>query len=146
MLDDIVRYSIAWMFPGYKIIDTFSIKLTRDAALYIDDEFSGDLVEKIKKSLAKRAVGVTSRFVYDRDMPKDLLDYLSDAFHLESYDVFLEGRYHNNFDFFKFPDFGKEHLKNPKLPPLPYPKLEESNSFFQQVSQEDHRLNFPYHS
>ncbi|MEM9847394.1 MAG: polyphosphate kinase 1 [Bacteroidota bacterium] len=146
MLDDIVRNSIAWMFPGYRIIDTFSVKKTRDAELYIDDEFSGDLVEKIKKSLSKRAVGVTSRFVYDREMPKDLLDYLSEVFNLESYDVFLEGRYHNNFDFFKFPDFGKDHLKNQKLPPLSYPKLEESTNLFKQIDKTDHLLNFPYHS
>ncbi|MEM9887734.1 MAG: polyphosphate kinase 1 [Bacteroidota bacterium] len=146
MLDDIVRHSIAWMFPGYDIIDTFSIKKTRDAELYIDDEFSGDLLEKIKKSLSKREVGVTSRFVYDRTMPKDLLDYLSEAFNLESYDIFLEGRYHNNFDFFKFPDFDKEQLKNSKLPPLDYPDLQDRTDFFERITEKDHLLNFPYHS
>jgi len=146
MLDDIVRYSISWMFPGYEILDTFSIKLTRDAELYIDDEFSGDLVEKIKKSLAKRAVGVTSRFVYDREMPKDLLDFLSVSFGLNKYDIFPEGRYHNNFDFFQFPDFGKNHLKNPPLPPLPYIDLEEAVSIFDAMKIKDHLLYYPYHS
>lgn len=146
MLDDVVRYNVARMFPGYDIEDTFSIKLTRDAELYIDDEFSGDLVEKIRKSLAKRAVGTTSRFVYDREMPEDLLDFLSDSFHLEKYDIFPEGRYHNNFDFFQLPDFGKTHLTNPPLPPLSYAKLEAAEDIFTAIQERDHLLNYPYHS
>ncbi|MEN0050859.1 MAG: polyphosphate kinase 1 [Bacteroidota bacterium] len=146
MLDDVIRYSVARMFPGYDIEDTFSIKLTRDAELYIDDEFSGDLIEKIRKSLAKRAVGTTSRFVYDREMPEDLLDFLSDSFHLEKYDIFPEGRYHNNFDFFQFPNFGKTHLANPPLPPLSYAKLEADKDIFTAIKEGDHLLNYPYHS
>jgi len=80
MLDDIVRHSVSWMFPGYDIQDTYSIKLTRDAELYIDDEFSGDLLAKIKASLNRRHVGPASRFVYDRTMPADLRDYLTTSF------------------------------------------------------------------
>jgi polyphosphate kinase len=57
MLDDIVRATVSWLFPGYDIVDTYSIKLTRDAELYIDDEFSGNLIQKLKESLQKRNVG-----------------------------------------------------------------------------------------
>ncbi|MCB0596692.1 MAG: polyphosphate kinase 1 [Lewinellaceae bacterium] len=146
MLDDIVRHSVSWMFPGYHILDTFSIKLTRDAELYIDDEFSGDLVQKIKESLAKRQVGPASRFVYDREMPNELLDFLKEAFDLEKYDILQEGRYHNNFDFFKFPDFGMAQLSNPPLPSLPYPTLEDSPDFWQSIREKDHLIHVPYHS
>ena len=65
MMDDVVRHSIPWIFPGYDIKQSYSIKLTRDAELYIDDEFSGDLLNKIKNSLRKRAVGPASRLVSD---------------------------------------------------------------------------------
>jgi len=146
MLDDIVRHSVSWMFPGYEILDTFSIKLTRDAELYIDDEFSGDLVQKIKSSLTKRHVGPASRFVYDREMPTELLDILMEVFDLNKYDILREGRYHNNFDFFKFPDFGMPHLKNPPLPPLPYSPLEEADDLFAAIRKRDHLLHVPYHS
>lgn len=146
MLDDIVRQSISWMFPGFEIIDTFSIKLTRDAELYIDDEYTGDLVQKIKTSLARRHVGPASRFVYDREMPKELLTELITVFELEKLDILKEGRYHNNFDFFKFPDFGMEHLKNSPLPPLKYEPLEDSEEFFSALEEKDHLLHFPYQS
>lgn len=146
ILDDIVRHSVSWMFPGYHIVDTFSVKLTRDAELYIDDEFSGDLIQKIKNSLARRHVGPASRFVYDREMPADLLTFLTEAFALEKIDILREGRYHNNFDFFRFPDFGLHHLKNQPLPPLPYGKLEDAADFFGAIRKEDHLLHAPYQS
>jgi polyphosphate kinase len=146
MLDDIVRHSLSAMFPGYDILDTYSVKLTRDAELYIDDEFSGNLIQKIKTSLGKRQVGPASRFVYDREMPKRLLNFLMDAFNLEKIDLLVEGRYHNNFDFFKFPTFGKNHLKNNELPPLSYAPLEKTKNYFEIIKKEDHLISVPYHS
>ncbi len=144
MLDDIVRHSVSWMFPGYHILDTFSIKLTRDAELYIDDEFSGDLIQKIRESLVKRHVGPASRFVYDREMPATFLSFLTNVFELEHYDTLREGRYHNNFDFFRFPDFGLSQLKNPALPPLAYPPLEQTDHYFGAIAARDHLIHFPY--
>lgn len=146
MLDDIVRHSVAWLFPGYDILDTYSIKLTRDAELYIDDEYSGDLVQKIKNSLQKRQVGPASRFVYDREMPAEMLEYLQSTFNLGKNDITPEGRYHNNFDFFKFPDFGLNHLKNKALPPLHHRPLHQSNDIFALLREKDRLLHMPYQS
>ncbi|MFN7117268.1 MAG: polyphosphate kinase 1 [Saprospiraceae bacterium] len=159
MLDDIVRYNIEKMFPGYHIKDTFSIKLTRDAEMILDEEFSVDVVNKIRENLDKRHVGSPSRFVYDREMPPAMLNFLvevineereqeddEDDYKLDKYSLLREGRYHNNFDFFKFPDFGMTHLKNPPLPPLPYRPLEEAEDFFSAIAREDHLIYSPYHS
>ena len=146
MLDDIVRHSVSYLFPGYDIMDTYSIKLTRDAELYIDDEFTGNLILKVKSSLQKRNVGPASRFVYDRTMHKEFLDFLSDTFNIEKSDMLPEGRYHNNFDFFKFPDFGLSQLKYKPMPPQHYLILEEAEDFFGAVSERDHLLHFPYQS
>lgn len=146
MLDDLVRQSAAWFFPGYHVVDAYSIKLTRDAELHIDDEYTGDLIEKIKSSLNKRNVGPASRFVIDRTMPSRMLDFLTEIFVIDKKDILEEGRYHNNADFFKFPDFGMAHLKNPPLPPLSYGELDKTHDFFMEVAARDHLLYFPYHS
>lgn len=146
ILDDIVRHNVSMLFPGYNIIDTYSIKLTRDAELYIDDEFQGDLIQKIKKSLTKRNVGPASRFVYDRAMPPKLLGYLMETFSVDKGGLLKEGRYHNNFDFFKFPDYGMDYLKNNPLPPLPYPALEQSKDIFNSIQEKEHMIHVPYQS
>ncbi|MDX2281196.1 MAG: polyphosphate kinase 1 [Saprospiraceae bacterium] len=146
MLDDIVRNSISWLFPGYEVQDTYSIKLTRDAELYIDDEYSGDLVQKIKSSLQKRQVGPASRFVYDREMPAHLLAHLQETFELGKNDILPEGRYHNNFDFFKFPDFEMSYLKNKALTPLHHPTLYHADDPFAVIQEKDQMMHFPYQS
>lgn len=145
MLDEIVRYSVMWLFPGYNIQGTYSIKLTRDGELYIEDEFQGDLVDKIKNSLLKRDIGPASRLVYDKSIPNHLLQYLMNVLGVEKLGLFPEGRYHNNFDFFKFPSFGKDHLKDTPLPPLDYKPFQDHSSIFEPIRERDHLLHLPYH-
>lgn len=146
MLDDVVRHNVQHLFPGYDVIDSFSIKLTRDAELYIDDEFSGDLLSKIKKSLNKRNVGPASRLVYDRTISADHLTFLRKVFELERYDLLPEGRYHNNFDFFSFPEGEADHLHDAPLPPIPIIALEKADSIFSEIAKKDHFIHVPYHS
>jgi len=146
VIDDVVRHNVRLLFPGYEIIDTYSIKLTRDAELYIDDEYSGDLISKIKKSLSKRNVGVASRLVYDRSMPEEMLNYLSEVFELSTYDKLPEGRYHNNADFFKFPTFGMNHHKDSPQPPISVPHLEKAKSIFDVIRKKDQMIHVPYQS
>jgi polyphosphate kinase len=146
MLDDIVRHSVMWLFPGYQILNTYSIKLTRDGELYIDDEYQGDLVKKIKNSLLKRDVGPASRLVYDKTIPSHFLNYLMTVLGVEKLGLFPEGRYHNNFDFFKFPSYGMAHLKDMPLPPLDYAPWVNLKSIFESIRQQDHLIHPPYHS
>jgi polyphosphate kinase len=146
MLDDIMRHCVKSLFPGYNIQDSFSIKLTRDAELYIDDEFSGDLIEKIRSSISRRKVGLASRLVYDWLMPDHLLKYLSETLQLSDYDLLPEGRYHNNSDFFKFPKFDLLHLEEAPLPPIPVHEMEDSDSIFDAIKEKDQFIHVPYHT
>lgn len=144
LLDEVVRYALKWLFPGYHIIHSYSIKITRDAELYIEDEYSGDLLEKIKRGLVKRNIGPASRLVYDQAMPKAMLHYFLQLLEIHKTDLTPEGRYHNNFDFFNFPDFGKTHLRNPPLRPVPYPPIQSAPDIFEALSKNEHLLYFPY--
>ncbi len=145
ILGDVVRHNISLIFPGYDILDSYSIKLTRDAELYIDDEFTGNLLDKIKKSLNQRNIGQASRLVYDRNMPKHMLDFLCKVFDLSQYDLLPEGRYHNNADFFKFPTYGNQHLKDSPLPPMSIPLLEGADNIFDAINLRDFYIHVPYH-
>jgi polyphosphate kinase len=79
-------------------------------------------------------------------MPLELLELLKDVFDLEKIDTLREGRYHNNFDFFQFPDFGMEQLKNPPMPALAYPLLENVPDIFAAIDEQDHILHVPFQS
>ncbi|MEM7105764.1 MAG: polyphosphate kinase 1 [Bacteroidota bacterium] len=144
LLDDVVRFCMPELFPGFEIENTYSIKLTRDAELYIDDEFSGDLISKIKSSLKKRNVGPATRFVYDRTIPRKFLKFLMEDFSLGKFDILPEGRYHNNFDFFHFPHFGMHHLRNTPLPPLKKKAFETGESIFDVIKKKDYLIHVPF--
>ena len=69
-LDDIIR--ICFPKRNADKIDAvgYAVKLSRDAELNIEDEFSGSLVKKIKKSLHGRLDGAPARYLYEARMPK----------------------------------------------------------------------------
>jgi polyphosphate kinase len=144
MLDDIVRHALTNLFPGYKVEDSFSFKITRDAELYLEDEYSGDIISKIKAGLNKRNLGTGTRFVYDRTMSENCIKFLMETFSVKTQDLQPEGRYHNNFDLFKFPDFNLSRLKDTPLPPLKHKAFESENSMYDVISKKDQMLHYPY--
>ncbi|MEK7257628.1 MAG: polyphosphate kinase 1, partial [Bacteroidota bacterium] len=144
-LDDLVRLSLPAIFPKKKIKGAWSVKLSRDADLYIDDEYSGDLLDKIKQGLEERHVGLPTRFLYDAAMPKDLLDQVSKALKLSKNDLIPGARYHNFNDFFAFPNpAGLQELHYEPMPPLPHPALENVPSLLAAMQERDYVLHFPY--
>jgi polyphosphate kinase len=64
---------------------------------------------------------------------------------VEKLGLFPEGRYHNNFDFFKFPSYGMNHLKDLPLPPMDYAPLTDRESIFEPIRESDHLIHVPYH-
>jgi len=145
-LDDILRYFLPNIFYGYDVHESFAIKLTRDAELYIEDEFSGNLLDKMKKSLAKRSSGAPSRFLYDRAMPASFLNFLKEALLLSDEDLYPGGKYHNFSDFFTFPNPGMNELNYPEMKPLRSKALDSEENLFTSASEKDRLLYFPYQS
>jgi len=78
MLDDVIRFGLPMVFDvfDFDAIDAYTIKLTRDAELDIEDDITQSLLEKISQSVRRRMKGEPVRFVYDREIPQDLLKYI----------------------------------------------------------------------
>lgn len=146
MLDDIIRSNIHRVFPGYEVLGSYSIKMNRDADLNIEDEFTGDLVDKLKKQLAKRAKGSACRFLYDADMPQEYIGLLKTSFSLLNKEMMEGGRYHNFYDFIKFPNPKKPDLQEAAFPSIASQALNDSESVFEAVLGGDKILHFPYQS
>ncbi|MEL6841959.1 MAG: polyphosphate kinase 1, partial [Bacteroidota bacterium] len=143
-LDDVIRYQLPSLFPGYMVVNSYSVKLNRNADLLIEDEFKGDLVDKIRKSLVRRQTGFPSLFLYDTNMPEKLLLYLKETFVLRKREMLGGGRYHSFKDFFGFPNPFGERLERPEFPPLPHPELEAEESLLGAMRKQNWMLHFPY--
>ncbi len=144
LLDDVVRMLLPRVFPDVKHIDAWSVKLNRDADLRIEDEFSGDLVKKIREALKQRETGVPSRFLHDPTMPPAVLRELRRCCGLAKEDLFPGGRYHNYHDLFAFPRKEGSGLTDTPQPPLGYAPFDVAHSIFEAVGECDHLLHFPY--
>lgn len=145
-IDDIIRDNLDNVFPGYQVEACHAIKLSRDADLHIEDEFSGNLVEKLRKSLNRRKTGAPARFLFDSAMPSGMLDFLKTAFDLKKQELIPGGRYHNFSDFFKFPNPLSPRLERRTPPPLQLPDLDAFPSIFEAIKTRDWLLHFPYQS
>jgi polyphosphate kinase len=145
-LDDVVRACLPEIFPNHDVIAAYSVKLTRDAELYLFDEFSGNLLEKIKQALGKRKDGVPSRFLYDRAMPKRFVGIMRDIFSLSKQDLMPGARYHNFSDLMDFPNPGDPALTYEPLPPLCHRDLDSYPTMFEAIRNKDSVLFYPYQS
>lgn len=143
-LDDVIRVNLGLLFSGYTIVHVHSFKVSRSADLGIEDEFEGNLVEKIRSSLSKRKEGVPSRFLYDEEMPAAMLGFLVRYFKLENGEPVPGGRYHRFSDFFGFPNPFSPRLERPFPQPLSVPALDSYSTMFEAIKKRDWLLHFPY--
>jgi polyphosphate kinase len=144
-LDDVMRLCINEHFKGFKVEACHAIKLSRDAELYLDEEFATNVKDKVKRSLKKRSTGVPARFLYDAAMPPRLLRALRTLLGLAKQDIVPGGRYHNFSDFMKLPVSGHANLRDKPWPQLQHPELAAARNPFTLLQRKDLLLHFPYH-
>ncbi|MEQ3166192.1 RNA degradosome polyphosphate kinase [Parabacteroides goldsteinii] len=144
-IDDIIRANLANIFPGYIIDSCYSIKISRDADIYLENE-KGNIVESIRKKVKKRKIGALSRFMYDRAMPDDFLSFICEAFGITRDDLVVGGRYLNLQDLAKLPNPKGKELEQKIPTPMRVLYLDEKGSVFRAVKKKDILLHFPYQS
>jgi polyphosphate kinase len=149
LIDDIIRYELDDVFSMFDSINAraFTIKLTRDAELNIDDDLAQSYVDKISQSLEKRKDAPPVRLVHDKDIPEELLKLLLKKLHFTKGDVILKGgRYHNFKDFMGFPKIGPRSFTYPELPAITHKDVVRGESLMSKMKEKDIFFHFPYHS
>ncbi|GEA61633.1 polyphosphate kinase 1 [Vibrio comitans] len=150
LLDNVIRHCLDDIFNGffeYDEISCYSMKMTRDAEYDLSHEVEHSLLEQMSEGLSQRLSAMPVRFVYQREMPREMLEFLCRKLEISNYDSLIPGgRYHNFKDFIGFPNVGREYLENKPLPPLKSAVFEQYNNSFDAISAEDILLHYPYHT
>jgi polyphosphate kinase len=149
MLDDIIRYGLKDIFSifDFDSFDAYTIKLTRDAELDIEYDITKSFFEKVSKSVKRREMGQAVRFVYDREIPQDLLKFILKKNNLQKFDNLIPGgRYHNAKDFMNFPNIGKALAGYKPIIPLIHKDFKKHKSIFSAIREKDILLHYPYQS
>jgi len=144
-LEDVIMQHIDAIFPGYKVKNSYSLKLTRDADMEYDDYGGEDLIDAIDRIRSVRSVGQPNRFQFDRAMPEKLLDYLTTSFDITKDILVMGGDRHNFRDFFSFPNPIYPKLEIQSLPPIPIPALaSQKKPIASFIAKKDYLLSVPY--
>ena len=149
MIDDIIRYNIDKIFTmfTYDSISVHMIKISRDAELDIDNDVSKSFIEKLYNSVEDRKTSDPVRFVYDRHIDKETLNYLKTHMNITDNDSIIPGgRYHNRRDYMSFPSLGRTDLLYEKITPLTVKGIKREGSLLEQIAKKDFLQYTPYHT
>lgn len=145
-LDDIVRYNLHTLFPGYTIDKSHTFMVTRDADFEVEDELDGDIVGNIEKNVLRREVGDYSRFSYDNNMPVRMVEVLKNTFKLIYSDLVEGGKYLKMNDLFGFPNPFSPEMEREKMNHLTVRELDDATKILKAIKKKEFLLHFPYHS
>ncbi|MDR1370696.1 MAG: polyphosphate kinase 1 [Dysgonamonadaceae bacterium] len=146
--EDLIAANLQYIFPGFRVRGSYNVKISRDADIYIDEEVetnNENLVETIIRKVKKRKIGDLSRFVYDRNMPFDCLEYICNVFSIYPKDLVPDNAHLNMEDLIKLPNPCDGELERKSPEPIRVPQL-ETNDIFNVIRQQDVFLFYPYHT
>ncbi len=142
-IDDIIKLFLPGLIKNSSL-NFYSFKITRDAELNLQDEFDGDIAQKIEAEVNKRDLGYATRFLHQPGFPNPLIERLAVLFDLRKSSIVAGGYYHNLKDFFSFP-IKQDNLSFPRQQQLAVHQDFE-RSIFEQLDQHDMLICTPYES
>lgn len=148
LLEDVIRFNLPYLFApfGFNRFMGHIIKVTRDAELDMDNDLNSNVIDELEKGLKNRKKGKATRFVYDKQIDPNLLDWLVKRLNLSRKDNLIPGgRIHNFKDFMDFPkSVFTDIIERPK--PFVHPLLQQPCRILDVLNKTDVMLHFPYHS
>ena len=147
LAEDVISANLQDIFIGYKVEGCYNVKVSRDGDIFIDDDESqSNLLEIIRKKIRKRKIGNVSRFVYDKRMSPQCLQYIQEMFNIQKKDLIPDNRHLNLEDLIKLPNPVGKELQAQAIVPIRIPELDQSNWLFPVIRKKDIFLHYPYHT
>ena len=148
-------YLICFIFCNYNIFSYFGyddftahcFKVTKDAEFDLDNDIKTTLADKIEKGIKSRRKGKPTRFVFDKEIDKALLEFLIKKLNLTKKDSIIPGQKIHNFrHFMDFPDVFKAYQKPLERTTFIHPEFASKQRVTDVIIKKDILLTFPYHS
>lgn len=147
LLEDVITFNLPHIFSyfGYDEFAAHAFKVTKDAEMDLDNDIKTNFAEKIEKGLKNRRKGKPTRFVFDKDMDKALLELLIRKLNLTKKDSIIPGgKIHNFKHFMDFPDVFEYH-KPIERTSFTHQAFENGERVTDVIMKKDVLLTFPYH-
>ena len=148
LLEDLIEFNLPIIFSHFKFnqFDAHVFKITKDAEIDLDQEVGLNFIDKISKGIKNRRKGKPVRFVYEKDMNPEMLEFLIKKLGLTRKSSIIPGGHIHNFrHFMDFPNVIKEPNYN-RPRPFIHPAFKKKVMVFDLIMQKDIMLHFPYHA
>ncbi len=146
LIEEIIESNLKNLFSGCNILDTGFFRITRNADMIIDEDEADDLLIEIEKELQKRKWGDPVRIEYDKNIPKNSLEFLSKNLKVQFSNFYeIDGPLDLTFIFELMGHDGFKDIKYEKHTPKRYAKLEKG-AIYETLKKEDVILSHPYDS
>lgn len=146
-IERLVGLFLEELFPGRKVKEYYTFRLTRNADLEISEVEADDLLELVEKELRRRRLGAVVRLEVSADMPAEPIRFLMEELGFEPEDVYevrgLLGL-ERLWDILNEVD-EPALLDRPFAPAIPAP-LRGKTNIFEAIAQGDILLHHPYDS
>ncbi len=149
LLEDVIIYNLPHIFSyfGYDEFTAHCFKVTKDAEFDLDNDIKTTLADKIEKGVKSRRKGKPTRFVFDKEMDKALLEFLIKKLNLTKRDSIIPGQKIHNFrHFMDFPDVFKAYQKPVERTAFIHPEFAKKQRVTDVIIKKDVLMTFPYHS
>jgi polyphosphate kinase len=146
-LSEIIKLCAGALFPGYRVNNAHSFRITRNSDLYIDDEEAENLLKKIEEELRNLRRGATVRLEIEEGVDENLFNTLCGYLGLSFEFAFrLKGplnllRLMSLYELIDRPD-----LKFPIFTPADLPLLRNYPTIFDAIREREILLHHPYDS
>lgn len=148
LLEDVITFMLPEIFNffGFDDFEAHAFKVTKDAEFDLDNDIRTTLADKISKGIKNRRKGKPTRFTFDKNMDKALLEFLIRKLNLSKRDSIIPGgKIHNFRHFMDFPDIFKQYKKPEERTSFLHPKFPNDQRITEVILKDDVLLTFPYH-
>lgn len=149
LLEDVINHFIDKLFFGYKVIRTFTFRITRNADLTIHEDGAEDLLIEIEKFLKKRKSGAAVRLEIDTRHDTSINgSFLMNELEIEARDIYkIDGPLDLTM---LFQLSGMIEKKYPQLAFKPFeaapPKYLNGGNVYEEANKHDIFFHHPYES
>jgi len=147
LLGALISMHVGALFPGYRVLETATFRVTRNWDLSIDEEESDDLLLTVQEELRHRERGAAVRLEVDALASPTLEARLTGALNLVSADVYrLDGPLQLDDLASMAQSDARPDLRLEPITPLMPPDLRAGASMFERIRAGDLLLHHPYES
>lgn len=145
LLEDLVKQHIDDFFPGRKVLDCTTFRITRNADVQLREDAAPDLMIGMEEVLESRRQSRCVRLELSSDASDETVAYLTETLGVTAQDLFrADGPLDLTYLFQLVSLEGFRSLRSEPWPPVGSPAIEPAESMFSNISRGDCLLIHPY--